>query len=62
MKYVIELRKTSPESDYSKDQYINLYNATLKEVQDKYNLHQILLESYDAYNKTLYLKLLVSDK
>lgn len=62
MKYVIELRKTSPESDYSKNQYINLYNATLKEVQDKYNLHQILHESYDAYNKTLYLKLLVSDK
>lgn len=62
MKYVIELSKTLPEDDYSENQYIDLYNATLKEVQDKYNLHQIIHESYSVYNKTLYLKLLVSDK
>lgn len=62
MKYVIELRRTSLENIYSKDQYINLYNATLKEVQDNYNLHQIIGESYDKYNKALYLTLLVSDK
>lgn len=62
MKYVIELHSKSTKKDYYRDQYLNLYNDTLKEVQEKYNLHQIIHESYDKYNKSLYLVLLISDK